>query len=50
MDRESTQEKAVNKDEIRRLAKNQAFIRGAYNRCDRWRGRCAFTSRSVGML
>ena len=34
----------MDKDEIRRLVKNAAFIPGIYNYCDRWCERCAFTS------
>ncbi|MGD2185149.1 MAG: hypothetical protein PVI71_03435 [Desulfobacterales bacterium] len=37
----------MNKEDIKRLAKNKNFISGIYNYCDRWCERCAFTSRCM---
>ncbi|MGD0786252.1 MAG: hypothetical protein ABR969_10625 [Sedimentisphaerales bacterium] len=37
----------MNKEEIKKLAKNPKFISGIYNYCDRWCERCEFTSRCM---
>ena len=37
----------MDKDSINELAKNQRFIAGIYNYCDRWCERCIFTSRCM---
>lgn len=37
----------MNKEEIKKLAKNKNFISGIYNYCDRWCERCPFTARCM---
>lgn len=37
----------MDKERIKRMAKNPDFIPGIYNYCDRWCERCAFTSRCM---
>ena len=37
----------MNKEDIKKLAKNKDFISGIYNYCDRWCERCPFTSRCM---
>ena len=37
----------MNKEDIKKLAKNKNFISGIYNYCDRWCERCPFTSRCM---
>ena len=37
----------MNKEDIKKLAKNKNFISGIYNYCDRWCERCAFTARCM---
>ena len=37
----------MNKEEIKKLARNKNFISGIYNYCDRWCERCAFTTRCM---
>lgn len=37
----------MNKEDIKKLAKNKNFISGIYNYCDRWCERCAFTLRCM---
>jgi hypothetical protein len=37
----------MDKEQIKKLAKNPNFIPGIYNYCDRWCERCAFTSRCM---
>jgi len=37
----------MNKEDLLKLAKNDQFISGIYNYCDRWCERCSFTSRCM---
>jgi hypothetical protein len=37
----------MDKEQLKKLAKNPKFIPGIYNYCDRWCERCAFTSRCM---
>ena len=37
----------MDKERLKRMAKNPDFIPGIYNYCDRWCERCAFTSRCM---
>ena len=37
----------MNKEDIKKLARNKNFISGIYNYCDRWCERCPFTSRCM---
>ena len=37
----------MDKEQIKKLARNKKFIAGIYNYCDRWCERCQFTSRCL---
>ncbi|MBE3144147.1 MAG: hypothetical protein IMZ61_09525 [Planctomycetes bacterium] len=37
----------MNKEQLKKLAKDPKFISGIYNYCDRWCERCAFTSKCM---
>ena len=37
----------MDKDDLKKLAKDPKYISGIYNYCDRWCERCSFTSRCL---